>query len=123
MPRVLYVEDNADNRMLVKRVLMASDIEVDEADNARDGIQMAIDNPPDLILMDISMPEMDGLTAIERIRSMPKIANVPVVALTANVREGDKKMTFDAGADGYIGKPIDIDTFPDQVLNYMRSGR
>lgn len=123
MPRVLYVEDNADNRMLVKRVLMASDIEVDEADNARDGIQMAVDNPPDLILMDISMPEMDGLTAIERIRSMPKIANVPVVALTANVREGDKKMTFDAGADGYIGKPIDIDTFPDQVLNYMRSGR
>lgn len=123
MPRVLYVEDNADNRMLVKRVLMAVDIDVDDVDNARDGIQMAVDNPPDLILMDISMPDMDGLTAIEKIRSLPAIAHLPIVALTANVREGDKKMTFDAGADGYIGKPIDVDKFPDQVLNYMRSGR
>lgn len=123
MPRVLYIEDNADNRMLVRRILMASDIDVEEADNAFDGIEMASKNPPDLILMDISMPGMNGLTATERIRSMPNLNHVPVVALTANVREGDREMTIDAGCDGYIGKPIDVDKFPDQVLQYMKIGR
>jgi len=123
MPRVLYVEDNADNRMLVRRILMAYDIDVDEADNARDGIEMAKTNPPDLILMDLSMPEMDGLTAMQHIRQIPHLAGVPVVALTANVREGDREMSLKAGADGYIGKPIDVDKFPDQVLNFVRSGR
>ena len=123
MPRVLYVEDNADNRMLVRRILMASDIDVDESDNAVDGIEMARQNPPDLILMDISMPGVDGLTATEKIREMPELDHVPVVALTANVREGDKQMTIDAGCDGYIGKPIDVDKFPDQVIHYLRSGR
>lgn len=123
MPRVLYIEDNADNRMLVRRILMAFDIDVDEADNARKGIEMAQADPPDLILMDISMPDMDGLKATRIIRSMPELEHVPVVALTANVREGDKQSTFDAGADGYIGKPIDVDKFPDLVLEYVRSGR
>ncbi|MFZ4813034.1 MAG: response regulator [Phototrophicaceae bacterium] len=123
MPRVLYIEDNADNRLLVRRILMASDIEVDEIDNAITGIQMAQDNPPDLILMDISMPGMDGLSATERLRSMPQLDHVPIVALTANVREGDRQMTIEAGCDGYIGKPIDVDKFPDQVLHYMRSRR
>ncbi len=123
MPRVLYIEDNADNRMLVRRILMAFDIDVDEADNAREGIEMAQADPPDLILMDISMPDMDGLKATRIIRSMPELEHVPVVALTANVREGDKQSTFDAGADGYIGKPIDVDKFPDLVLEYVRSGR
>ena len=65
MPTVLYIEDNRDNRMLVRRILMASDydFQVQEADNARTGIEMAQQSPPDLILMDMSMPEMDGLTA------------------------------------------------------------
>ncbi len=123
MPRVLYVEDNADNRMLVRRILMAYDIDVDDVDNARDGIEMAKNNPPDLILMDLSMPEMDGLTAMQHIRKLPELEGVPVVALTANVREGDREMSLKAGADGYIGKPIDVDKFPDQVLNFVRSGR
>ncbi|MEL6151231.1 MAG: response regulator [Chloroflexota bacterium] len=123
MPRVLYVEDNADNRMLVRRILMAYDIDVDDTDNAIDGIEMALNNPPDLILMDISMPGMDGVTATEKIRTMPELDAVPVVALTANVREGDRQMTLDAGADGYIGKPIDVDKFPEQVLNFVRQGR
>lgn len=123
MARVLYVEDNADNRMLVRRILMANDIEVDESDNAVDGIAMAQANPPDLILMDISMPGMDGLTATERIRNMPELDDVPIIALTANVREGDREMTLEAGCDGYIGKPIDVDKFPDQIIRYMRSGR
>ncbi len=123
MSRVLYIEDNADNRMLVRRILMAYDIDVDEADNARAGIEMARTNPPDLILMDISMPDMDGLTATTRIREMSELDHVPVVALTANVREGDREMTLDAGCDGYIGKPIDVDKFPDQITQFLRNGR
>ncbi|MEO0561010.1 MAG: response regulator, partial [Chloroflexota bacterium] len=79
--------------------------------------------PPDLILMDISMPGMDGLTATEQMRTMPELDHVPIVALTANVRDGDKEMTIEAGCDGYIGKPIDVDKFPDQISHYLRMGR
>ncbi|MFW5691850.1 MAG: response regulator [Chloroflexota bacterium] len=120
MPRVLYIEDDANNRMLVRRVLMVEGIQVEEADSAVVGINMAVDNPPDLILMDISMPEMDGLTATSHIRQHPQISHVPIVALTANVMEGDRDRSLDAGCDGYISKPIDVDTFAQQVLNYLR---
>lgn len=120
MPRILYIEDDANNRMLVRRILMASDIQVTEADNAFTGIELAINNPPDLILMDVSMPGMDGLTATARIRDTPAISQIPVVALTANVMEGDRERTLNAGCDGYIGKPIDVDTFVDQIIQYLR---
>jgi len=106
MPRILYIEDDSNNRMLVRRILMVED--------------MALDDPPDLILMDISMPEMDGLEATERIRSMPEIASIPIIALTANVMDGDREKSLNAGCDGYIGKPIDVDTFADQVLQFLR---
>ncbi len=120
MPRILYIEDDANNRLLVRRILMASGIDVEEADSAVKGIQMALKNPPDLILMDMSMPEMDGLTATAQIRSKPEIARIPIVALTANVMEGDRERTLKAGCDGYIGKPIDVDTFVDTVTQYLR---
>jgi two-component system cell cycle response regulator DivK len=120
MTRVLYIEDDFNNRVLVKRVLMAEGFEVEEADNAFDGIQMARNNPPDIILMDISMPEMDGVTATQQIRSLPGIADLPIVAVTANAMQGDKETFLDAGCNGYISKPIDIDTFVDQVRQYLR---
>ena len=125
MPRVLYIEDNRDNRMLVRRVLMASDydFEIEEADNARLGIEMAQQNRPDLILMDLSMPEMDGLTATRYIRGMTELQDVPIVALTANVMEGDKERTLEAGCDGYIRKPIDVDRLPDEIIQYINRSR
>lgn len=123
MPRVLYIEDNFDNRLLVRRVLMASDFEVEEADNAPLGIQMARTNPPDIILMDVNMPGMDGLTATAKIRAIPELNHVPVVALTANAMEGDKEKTLSAGCDGYIRKPIDVDKLPDEIIYYIRSRR
>lgn len=123
MPRVLYIEDNFDNRLLVRRILMSVDIDVTEVDNAVDGIAMAQSSPPDLILMDISMPGLDGLTATSKLRQIATLDRVPIVALTANVREGDREMTLAAGCDGYIGKPIDVDRFPDQVIQYIRRGR
>jgi two-component system cell cycle response regulator DivK len=123
MPRILYIEDNFDNRLLVRRILLASDygFELDEADNAAAGIELARRNPPDLILMDVNMPVMDGLTATGRIRSIPELRHTVIVALTANAMEGDKERTLQAGCDGYIRKPIDVDKLPDEILYYLRS--
>lgn len=123
MPRILYIEDNRDNRILVRRILMASDYDfhLEEAENAAQGIQLARQNPPDLILMDISMPDMDGLTATGQIRRMPELRDTVIVALTANAMQGDRERTLDAGCDGYIRKPVDVDKLPDEILNYLRS--
>jgi two-component system, cell cycle response regulator DivK len=121
MPRVLYIEDDPNNRLLVRRILLAEGIAVDEATNARDGITMAAANPPDLILMDISMPDMDGLTATGRIRQIPEIAHLPIVALTANAMTGDREMILKAGCDGYISKPINIDSFVQDIMQYIQA--
>jgi len=121
--KILYIEDNADNRNLVRRVLLASDydFEIQLTDDANTGIEMAEINPPDLILMDLSMPNMDGLTATRKLRAIATLDHVPIVALTANVMRGDKERSLDAGCDGYIGKPIDVDKLPDEVMTYIRS--
>jgi two-component system cell cycle response regulator DivK len=125
MPTVLYIEDNRDNRMLVRRILMASDhdFQVMEADNARTGIEMATQSPPDIILMDMSMPEMDGLTATRMLRGIDHLRDIPIVALTANAMEGDREKSLEAGCTGYIRKPVDVDKLPDEVLHYIRSRR
>lgn len=120
MSRVLYIEDEPNNRLLVRRILLVEGLDVEEADNALAGIRMAQDNPPDLILMDISMPGMDGLTAARELRRIPTIAHIPIVALTANAMEGDRERTLQAGCDGYISKPIDVDSFADEVFSYLR---
>jgi two-component system cell cycle response regulator DivK len=120
MTRILYIEDDPNNRMLVRRILMAEGFEVQEAANAHDGINTASHNPPDLILMDISMPDMDGLTATQHIRQIPHIAHIPVVALTANAMTGDREMILEAGCDGYISKPINIDTFVGEIMQFIR---
>lgn len=122
MTRVLYIEDNSDNRLLVRRVLQASDFEFEilEADNARTGIELARARQPDIILMDISMPDMDGLTATRNLKSMPEMDGVPIVALTANAMEKDEMMARDAGCDGFIRKPIDIDKLPNDIMGYVR---
>jgi two-component system cell cycle response regulator DivK len=123
MPRVLYIEDNGDNRMLVRRILMASDYNfvVQEAETAPKGIEIALAEPPDLILMDLSMPEMDGLTATKHIRTIPELSDIPIIALTANAMDTDRDRSLEAGCDGYIKKPIDVDKFPEDVLNFLRS--
>lgn len=123
MPRVLYIEDNLENRLLVRRVLLASDSDefsIREAENARQGINMARQEPPDIILMDLSMPDMDGLTATREIRTIPELKDIPIVALTANAMNGDKERSLAAGCDGYISKPIDIDKLADDILYFLR---
>ena len=119
MPKVLYIEDDPNNRALVRRILMAYDFDIAESDNALDGIALAKEYRPDLILMDISMPGMDGLTATGQIRNTEEIADTKVIALTANAMDGDKEMTLEAGCDGYISKPINVDTFIDEITGYL----
>lgn len=120
MTRILYIDDDFSNRLLVRRVLMAEGIAVDEAENARQGIEMATANPPDLILMDISMPEVDGLTATNQIRKISHIAEIKIIAVTANAMTGDREMILKAGCDGYISKPINVDTFVHEISEFLR---
>ena len=117
---VLYVEDNPENRMLVRRILASEGFIVNEAESATKALEILKTLNPDLILMDINMPEMDGYTLTANIRSLPNMRNVPIVAVTANVLKGDRERSLDAGCDGYIQKPIDIDTIADQVEHFMK---
>ncbi len=116
---ILHVEDNPENRLLVKRLLMSCGYAVAEAENANQALIYLRENRPDLILMDINMPDVDGYTLTNRLKSIPEVSRVPVIALTANVMRGDRERSFEAGCDGYIEKPIDIDTFLDQIARYL----
>ena len=116
---ILYVEDNPDNRLLVRRILLSEDYGLLEAQNAAQALDVLKNARPDLILMDINMPDMDGYTLTTRIKSMPGSERVPIIALTANVMRGDKEKTLEAGCDGYIQKPIDIDHFIREVERFL----
>jgi two-component system, cell cycle response regulator DivK len=116
---ILYVEDNFDNRNLIRRVLEAEGYSMAEAGNAEEAMQKIISTRPDLILMDINMPGMDGYTLTARIKATPGFANVPIVAVTANVMRGDREKSLEAGCDGYIQKPIDIDTLSQQIGRFL----
>ena len=116
---ILYVEDNADNRTLVRRILMSQDYSLLEAKNASEALKIVNTTRPDLILMDINMPDMDGYTLTAKIKSMPGFERVPILALTANVMRGDKEKTLEAGCDGYIQKPLDIDQLIREVERFL----
>jgi two-component system, cell cycle response regulator DivK len=119
-PTILYIEDNSDNRLLVRRVLMAEGFLVADAANAEKALEWLETSHPDLILMDINMPDIDGYTLTTRIRALHGFDAIPIVALTANVMRGDRERSLEAGCDGYIQKPIDIDLLPSQILRYLR---
>lgn len=122
LPTVLYIEDDPVNMLLVKKLLRVEGIRLLEAPNAWVGITMAQDYQPGLILMDMNMPDMDGYQATARIKRMPDIRHIPVVALTANAMDGDRQRSMDVGCQGHITKPININTFADQVRTYIRLG-
>ena len=116
---ILYVEDNSDNRTLVRRILLSEDYAMLEAVNAFDALNILKDNRPDLILMDINMPDMDGYTLTAKIRALPGFERIPILALTANVMRGDKEKTLEAGCDGYIQKPLDIDQLIREIERFL----
>jgi len=117
---ILYIEDNLDNRTLIRRVLQSEGYGFLEASDAGEALEVLKSKHPDLILMDINMPDMDGYTLTSRIRALPGFERVPIVALTANVMRGDREKSLEAGCDGYIQKPVDIDALPQQVERYLR---
>lgn len=116
---ILYVEDNLENRILVRRLLVSEGYAVLEAENATKALTVIRTTKPDLILMDINMPDVDGYTLTSQIKHLPGFADVPVIALTANVMRGDREKVFEAGCNGYIEKPIDIDRFLSQVAHFV----
>ena len=117
---VFHVEDNVENRLLVKRLLQAYGYTVIEAETATKALALLQLQRPDIILMDINMPDMDGYTLTSKIKDFPALADVPVIAITANVMKGDRERTMQAGCDGYIEKPIDVDRFIDQIEQFLK---
>ena len=118
--RILYIEDNPDNRLLIRRVLQAEGYEVLEAVDGQTGMQRAAEARPDLILMDINLPEIDGYEVTARLKQLPGLSRIPIIAVTANVMKGDREKTLAAGCDGYIQKPIDIDLLPGQIERFLK---
>jgi CheY-like chemotaxis protein len=116
---VLYIEDNPDNRLLVKRILLSEEYELLEARDASEALRVLESARPDVILMDINMPEMDGYTLTAKIKSLPGFERTPILAVTANVMRGDKERTLEAGCDGYIQKPIDIDQLIREIERFI----
>ncbi|MEJ5239992.1 MAG: response regulator [Anaerolineales bacterium] len=117
---VLYIEDNPENRMLIRRVLEAEGFRVVLAANATEAFQVLQQERPQVVLMDISMPDVDGYTLTARIKSMPGFEKLPVIALTANVMRGEQERALRAGCDGYLQKPVDIDLLAQQIESFMR---
>ncbi len=120
---ILYIEDNLHNRKLVTRLFEAYGYEVHTAVNGFEGLDFVQHQTPDLVLMDLNMPAMDGYTVTQKMRDMPHMAQVPIIALTANVMKGNRERSLDAGCDGYIPKPISVDTFPNQLEAFLERGR
>lgn len=106
--RILVVEDNNDNMTLITDVLGSLDYEVISAKDGEEGLEIAKAQKPDLILMDLSLPRMDGWTATRQLKSDSELAHIPVIALTAHAMIGDRERALAAGCDDYISKPINI---------------
>jgi two-component system cell cycle response regulator DivK len=111
MSLVLIVEDNEKNMKLVRDILQAKGFETMEAGTAEEGIKLALERTPDLVLMDIQLPGMNGMEALKVLRAEPSTAKVPVVAITASVMTQDRQQIMDTGFDGFIEKPINLRDF------------
>lgn len=121
--RVLVVEDNDKNLKLFRDLLEFAGFTVDVAITGEEAVQQAQDSVPDLILMDLQLPGIDGHEALARLRANPDTRAVPVVALTASAMPMDRDRALSAGFDGFLEKPIKVREFPDQVRQHLRNGR
>jgi len=116
---ILHIEDNFENRLLVRRILVAEGYNVLEAESASESIDILSTITPDLILMDINMPDIDGYTLTARLKANPAYQNIPILAITANVTTAARERSHVAGFNGYIEKPIDIDGFLEKISQYL----
>ena len=115
MSRILIIEDNDKNLKLVRDVLQVKGHATLEATTGEDGVRIAREELPDLVLMDIQLPGMNGIDALRVLRTDPQTAAIPVIAVTASVMQQDRKMITDAGFDAYVGKPINLKEFLEAV--------
>jgi two-component system, cell cycle response regulator DivK len=119
MATILVVEDTPANRALATKLLTAAGHEVLTADSAEAGIVLARERLPDLVLMDLGLPEMDGWQALTAIRADDRSAGLRVIAFTAHAMVGDRERAMAWGFDGYLSKPIEFGTFVDSVASYL----
>lgn len=119
MTRILVVEDNEQNMYLIEFILKKCKYEVIKAVNGQEGIEAAKNGKPDLIIMDWQLPDIDGIEATKRIRKLIDLKNVPIIFCTSNVMVGDKEKALDAGATGYIEKPIIPESFIEEINKYF----
>ena len=121
MSLILIVEDNEKNMKLVRDVLQVKGYRTLEAGSAEDGIALARARKPDLVLMDIQLPGMNGIEALGVLRADPATAAIPVIAVTASVMQQDRNLITQAGFDAYIGKPINLKEFLEAVRTMIES--
>jgi len=120
---VLIVEDNMDTYELVNFILQKDGFDTFLAVNGRDGVDAAIKQKPDLIIMDLSMPEMDGWAATSLIKKNPTVKSTPVIVLTAHALPGDRQRAMDAGCDQYITKPMDLDELVEVIHYWIKKAK
>jgi len=120
-PRVLIVDDNAMNVELVSFILAADSMIVASAGNASEALAQVAAHRPDLILMDIQLPDMDGLKLTRRLKADPQTRNIVILALTAYAMRGDEDKMRAAGCDGYVAKPVDVATFAAKVRSFLET--
>jgi len=121
-PQILVVEDNERNMKLFCDLLQASGYHTLEATTGESAVELALEHGPDLVLMDIQLPDIDGVEALGRLRADERSATLPVLALTAQAMEGDRERFLAAGFDGYLSKPVDIAEFVTTVRGYCEAG-
>lgn len=117
--KILYIEDNEQNLYLVRFILEKHGYEVFSATDGQEGIDLAAGIKPDLILLDIQLPRMDGYTVAGHLRANPELATIPIVAVTSYAMAGDRDKALASGCTGYIEKPINPDTFMQQVEQHL----
>ena len=117
---ILIVDDNENNRKLARDVLEFAGFTTMEAMGGVEGVAMAIEHQPALVLMDIRMPDLSGTEALKLIKEDSRTAEIPVVALTSSTMRGDEQRFLAEGFDGYLAKPISVREFPDQVRSYLK---
>ena len=117
---VLVVEDNPDNMLLIQDVLQALNYTVIEAWDGESGVDAAKAEKPSLILMDLSLPRMDGWTAAKQIKDDPELAHIPIIARTAHAMVGDRERALEAGCDDYLAKPINLREFREKIKRYTK---
>jgi two-component system cell cycle response regulator DivK len=119
---ILIVEDNEKNRKLARDVLQFHGYQTIEAETAEDGLRLAFESPPDLVLMDIQLPGMSGIEALAALRADPRTRRIRVIAVTASAMTQDRQKIVAAGFDGYQSKPINLKGFTDAVRQAIEQG-